>query len=387
MHILVIPSWFPSKENPISGVFFIEQAEALVKYGNNVGILEFNAKSIKDLLHGLSGIPFLPRYQFSIKNGVNYITIEYISFPRIKYLKDIQFAILNDIAMLKYKLRFGIPDIVHLHSFGMGKAAIRIKKRFNVPFVVTEHLTLFARNLLTKRELLFAKQVFRTAACRIAVSNEFCKLLHKKTGLEFVYIPNLVNTSFFKCNLSNESNDEEDFVFINVASLDDKKNHKMLLQAFYTAFRDNPRIKLFIVGKGPLEFELHQMISNLKMEERIFLQGQRSRTEVKALLCKSDAFVLSSKIETFCVAIIEALSCGLPVIATKCGGPESIIADEKLGELIEIEESALINAMKKVYNTKYDKKYIRNYAISNFSEEAVVKKLNLVYKEVLENKK
>lgn len=81
------------------------------------------------------------------------------------------------------------------------------------------------------------------------------------------------------------------------------------------------------------------------------------------------------------------MSCGLPVIATKCGGPESIIADEKLGELIEIEESALINAMKKVYNTKYDKKYIRNYAISNFSEEAVVKKLNLVYKEVLENKK
>ncbi len=387
MHILVLPSWFPTKENPISGIFSIEQAEALAKYGNQVSILEFESRSIKSVFHGLTAIPFLPKFQFSLKNGVNYLNIQYVSFPRIRYFKNMQIDILSDISIMKYKSRFGIPDIVHLHSFAMGEAAIRIKKRYHIPFVVTEHLTSFARDLITRKELRFAQNVFKAAAYRIAVSNEFCRLLYEKTGLKFSYIPNLVNTFFFECNSSDIRKKQEGFVFINVASLDSKKNHKMLLQAFYAAFKDDLKVKLCIVGRGPLEHELQQMIDNLGMQERIFLLGQKSRNEVKSLLCESDAFVLSSKIETFCVAIIEALSCGLPVIATKSGGPESIITDRRLGELVECEESALIEAMRNVYSIRYDKKFIRDYAVSNFSEGTVVKKLSLVYAKVIANTK
>ena len=112
----------------------------------------------------------------------------------------------------------------------------------------------------------------------------------------------------------------------------------MLIRAFSKAFKDQPKVNLTIVGDGPEYNNLNNLIKTLKMEKQISLYGSANREEVKMLLQKSDAFVFSSQYETFGVVLIEAMACGLPVVATKCGGPESIIDSDKVGLLSEINE-------------------------------------------------
>jgi glycosyltransferase involved in cell wall biosynthesis len=78
------------------------------------------------------------------------------------------------------------------------------------------------------------------------------------------------------------------------------------------------------------------------------------------------------------------MSCGLPVISTKCGGPESIIINKKLGILVNnnnLEE--LATGMYTLYKNKYDSDYIRKYCVENFSEEVISQKLKKVYQEVI----
>ena len=120
------------------------------------------------------------------------------------------------------------------------------------------------------------------------------------------------------------------------------------------------------------------------MKEQIRLYGFATREEILKELQSSNAFVLSSKYETFGVVLIEAMSCGLPVVSTKCGGPESIIINEKLGLLTDNNNSnALANIMLNVYKSSYDSKYIRESCIENFSQNVVALKIKKVYEDIL----
>ena len=99
----------------------------------------------------------------------------------------------------------------------------------------------------------------------------------------------------------------------------------------------------------------------------------------------ADAFVLSSRNETFGVVIIEALALGKPVIATQCGGPESILRPAD-GLLVPVDDvSAMANAMCQLIERRndYDPVEIRQSCVARFSETAIAKRLNWIYAEVL----
>jgi glycosyltransferase involved in cell wall biosynthesis len=82
--------------------------------------------------------------------------------------------------------------------------------------------------------------------------------------------------------------------------------------------------------------------------------------------------------------VIEAMSCGLPVVATRCGGPESIVDSNALGYLSDIDEEDLSLKLSQLYEHyhKFDKSYIRKHVVDNFSKEYVVSKLIKIYKSV-----
>jgi len=127
---------------------------------------------------------------------------------------------------------------------------------------------------------------------------------------------------------------------------------------------------LKILGDGEEYTNLQNEIDRLQMNEQIKLFGFAKREQVLEELKSSDVFVLSSK----------------PVISTKCGGPESIIVNDKLGILVDNEdENKLSKAMIYLYKHKkhYNSNRIRNNVIKNFSEKAIITQLIDIYQKVL----
>lgn len=381
MHILILPSWYVSSYNALSGIFFKEQAEALAKHGHHVGVIAIQGVGIRQVIDqkklDLSNSYF-------VENGVHTYRKQYLDTKLNDVIKKMKMA--SFIGMFeKYVKDQGLPDIIHIHSFMVGEYALYVKEKYNVPFVVTEHLSGFAREEMSFEDLDRAKSVFEKSSYNIAVSQQFKDLLKDKFSLEFHYIPNIVNVDFFNVQ---EFILKETYAFIHIANLDKNKNQTMLIRAFNYAFKDKPDIKLTIAGDGVEYNSLDKLIKELKMEKQISLYGRASREEVRTLLQNSDAFVLSSKYETFGVVIIEAMACGLPVLATKCGGPESIIDSDKVGLLSEIDEERFSEKLLEMYHKRndFDSSLIRKHVESNFSEEAVSVKLKEVYEKVLNDK-
>jgi len=372
MHILILPSWYPTKNNKLSGIFFKEQAEALAKQNIDVGCIAINESS--------------PRYIFSKReisfdyymkdlNNVNTTSILYPVPNRFKFLRKLIRKMIFKILFKRYIKKYGKPDLIHLHSFVYGNLAIWIKEKYNINYVATEHSTGFARGIYNKEEISYAKTIFSQSKYNICVSNELKKLLENKFDMEFQYIPNLIDTDFF----IQIKTRKEKFSFINIGFLDKKKNQSMLIKAFSKAFSNDKNILLTIVGDGIEYKNLKNLIEALNMQKQIKLYGVANRKEVLGLLQNSDAFVLSSEYETFGIVIIEAMSCGLPILSTKCGGPESILINEKLGKLVDKDIKSLSDGMLELYHTSYNNDFIRNYVIDNFSSSVVSKRLIEVY--------
>ena len=384
-HVLIIPSWYVNSYNQISGSFFREQAIALAKNPKlKVGLISVQPIGIKPIIKTKK---FIFRRGYLLDNNVHTYFFEYPHLLRNESIAEsIRLNIFKKI-FKKYVNENGLPDIVHLHSFYAGEMAIWLKGVFKIPYVVTEHSTAFSRQILTYKQKELAEKVFTQSKLNIAVSHQFKNLLEQLFNINFYYLPNIVDNYFLNLNPKQKLECSSNFIFINIGFLDKKKNQSLLINSFYKSFFTNKNIKLWIVGDGPEYSNLKKLIEELKLSDQVTLIGRVSRDKVKVLLSKSNAFVLSSQVETFGVVIIEALAMGLPVIATKCGGPESIITNKNLGLLVENDdEEAMYRALKQIFvNYKdFDRNFLIEYVKSNFSEQTIVLKLISIYSGILD---
>jgi len=122
-----------------------------------------------------------------------------------------------------------------------------------------------------------------------------------------------------------------------------QKGFDILIRAF--AALPDREIKLVILGDGPLEHELKALASELRIANRVFLQGFVPNTA--HFLRSASVFVLSSRWEGFSNALTEALAAGAPIVATDCpGSPREVLEDGRLGRLVRVENpTALANAI------------------------------------------
>jgi glycosyltransferase involved in cell wall biosynthesis len=109
-----------------------------------------------------------------------------------------------------------------------------------------------------------------------------------------------------------------------------------------------------------------------------------TRQGVRQHIQDSDIFVLPSLAETFGVVVGEAMACGKPVLATRCGGPEFILTDET-GVLVPVGDPvALADAMEKFINRKvsFNPSIIRSSVLARFGEESFLRNLSGIYDQV-----
>jgi len=386
LHILIIPSWYPAKADDIGGSFFREQALALHKRGNTVGVIALSMSSIRNWRNNF----FQPHgMQFENDEGVVTYRQQCINFtPRINKIIKARKVAIGLKLFDEYVAHNGVPDIIHVHSMvDAGFIAYRIHQKYSVPYVITEHSTAFARGLLDKKTVEKLQPVVKGSMRNIAVSNEFKILLESIfKDKKWEYIPNIVNDDFLKSKLQVNSKDES-FTFINICLLDDKKRVDILIQSFAKAFKGNLNVKLKLGGDGPIKSKLEKIVKNEGIFDQVTFLGALERKQVRNEVANADAFVLSSEYETFGVVVIEALALGKPVVATRCGGPESIVIPE-VGYLVEKNSvESLAQGMIELYKNKdrYSAENIRKYCRCHFSETAVVDKLTHIYSNVLDN--
>ena len=373
MHVLLLTISYKSKFNPLSAPFFRDQALALKNNGFEVGVLCALPVSFKSIWKNKL---FTFDEESYLDEGIHTLVSPFISIPKTpNRARRIRLEKGKEL-FRKYIENNGKPDVIHVHSFLAGELAIWIKEEYNIPYVVTEHSTGFARDIYNTSFMELAKTVFHKSAVNIAVSAQFCQLLSKKFSLDFLFVPNLVDTSFF--NLAVSDNTYDSYTFLNVAFLDKKKNHKGMIKSFSEHFKGK-KAQLLIVGDGPEANILKNFSRSLGIEKQVELLGRKSRQEVRLLMQKADCFVLSSFHETFGVVLIEAMSCGTPVLSTKCGGPESIVTNDEVGILSDFDSFGVNMAL--IYSKKYNPDTIRKYAVDHFSENVIAEKLIKIYNE------
>lgn len=271
-----------------------------------------------------------------------------------------------------------------------GLLAKEIEARFRIPYVVTEHSTGYARGTIRPRQLEIARTVARAAKMRMGVSQPLCELLRVKLGVEagpWQEMPNIVAQRFLDHPLHQRPVSDGSFRFVCVASLSKKKGFDDLLVAFAQQFQTDEQVTLDIGGAGAEVQHLMDLTERLGIQNRVRFLGALNREKVLEVMTNADAFVLASHYETFGVVVIEALALGKPVIATRCGGPETIVR-EKDGLLVPVGEiDALAAAMQELRTNfiRYEAEEIRGSCATRYSEKIVVERLTSVYCEVLAN--
>ncbi len=386
MKILILPSWYPATPGDVNGVFFREQSLALNRAGHQVGVLSVNLRSIKQLrswrLRTSSPVITIDEEVYTCRiHGTNW-------FPRLPRLSSKwQTQLLCHLYTL-YERDHGMPDLIHVHSMlPAGLAALELRESHGIPYVITEHSSAFGRGLLSATQLAQAVQVAKGAEQRWAVSSVFARLLEQQLGPAggpWQCMPNIVNQAFLDVPLPDRA--PNPFVFLNVCLHTPNKNVDLLLKAFSQQFCGCPDVLLQLGGSGPQTPELIHLANQLGIAEQVQFLGMLSRDQVRAAIAGAHAFVLASQVETFGVVLIEALAMGLPLLATRCGGPDDIVTPAN-GVLVDPGDvKQLAAGMGHLYRlaSAYKPSALRRDCAERFSEAAVISRLQAGYQLVLD---
>ncbi len=387
-HILIIPSWYPRFKGDISGSFFREQSLALLKKQCKVGIIFPEYRSMKDW-RGLFNKP----YGLTIENDSGLFTYRWHSVVFTPKFQNYNIKCWVKIGLKlfeNYINQHGRPDVLHVHSMLKGGfLAHAIYKKYGIPFVITEHCSIFLKNELSRENINSLMEIIGDANSCIAVSETFKNQLNEifETN-KWAYIPNIVNEKFTQQEIKVKEN-IDNFIYGSISLLTKNKRVDLLIHSFSEILKKYPNSILYIVGDGPEKNNLMEKVNKLNINNNIKFYGLLTRDNIVSILQNINCLVISSEFETFGVVAVEALALGKPVVSTKCGGPESII-NSKVGYLVENNsEIDLINGLIDIQKNykNFSSQEIREYCLNNFSEDIIVGKLKKIYSEILEYNK
>lgn len=368
MKILFISSWFPNKLEPTNGNFVQRHAEAVA------------LKHEVEILHTIGDFNQKETFVFDDKiiNGIRTLVV---------YYKNSKNPLQNFLRRMKaYKMGFSKmqkPELVHgnvLHNNML--FAVYLKKKYKIPFVISEHWTALQEENLAKTSAnikRIAKFIAKHADYIFPVSENLknsLKMLGIKTPMKV--ISNVVNTDIFQIR---QTDGNKSTRFLHVSSLIPRKRPDKIIETVHQLRVNGYDVSLEIGGDGDTA-TLRRLVQKLNAEEYIAVFDEISYEEVAEKMQASDCFILFSDNETQGCVILESYACGKPVIATSVGGVPEFIKPG-LGVLIEkANEQELYQSMQNFIENKiaFNKpEVLRDFVIDNFSKDIISNQFTEVY--------
>jgi len=209
--------------------------------------------------------------------------------------------------------------LFHAHSMGL-KTCFTSHSLFNIYDVASIHLN----KILVGNLASVSKIIAVSNTCRVNLIERFGLRTEKVTT-----IPNAVDASYFTPDPSLK----DPFPTINIIVINRmvyRKGADLLAQVVPRICLKYPNVNFIIGGDGPKRLLLDEMRERYQLHDRVELLGSIPHTEVRQVLCRGSLFLNCSLTESFCIAILEAASCGLFVVSTRVGGIPEILPPDMI---------------------------------------------------------
>jgi glycosyltransferase involved in cell wall biosynthesis len=405
--ILVLSPWYPSLENRVQGIFVQEQSALMaedfdvrVLVGKPIHISRFDfllqkikTKYLKQNLPSkISPYPIAPPEAYE----ATYFYSPDLEAHHNLYLMEECFKTALTYWIEKENWK---PDLIHAHVTNSGGIVGNfLSKNFDIPIILTEHTGQF---LLHKYSPFLIHNIIKTLRevdVLVAVGNRQRQLIYlHEVQRPIKVIGNMIDTEKFFV-ASNTSSSSEKFSILTISRASFEKDlttfllsMKHLIHIDSSISIHNLEVNIVLGGSSTVSIagkDYKQICQELDIHQYCHFHFGVSRHNIASFYQNCDVFVSSSIVESFGVAICEALMCGKPVVSTANGGVEDMVNQEN-GMIVPLQDyQAMAEAILKIKNKEitFDPQKVRQSVVGKYGKEAFKNKLSKIYLDMMNSK-
>ena len=274
-------------------------------------------------------------------------------------------------------------DVIHSHFYAAAAPARHLARRLGIPYVHTEHSSNLAApdpgKYVSSSGMAMMRLVFGAAAVVTFVGkNQLAAAESLRLPGRFTILPNPVQPACFAVKAASSERRRR---LVTVGDLIPRKRHDLLLRAFALVHARDPAVELDIVGAGPEEPRLRDLLRDLDIGTAARLLGALPREAVAETLSRSDLYVHTSERESFGVSIVEALLTGLPIVSVRCGGVTDELSPHSSIVIESDEPAELARAIEAALRSErfVDPGTIATWALEHYGPSEVAGRIRAVY--------
>lgn len=369
---LLFSTLYPSSVRPLHGIFIETRLRELLKSGQVetrvvAPVPWFPSSHPRwGSYAGFAGTPRRERH-----NGIDVLHPRYPLVPKVGMTSAPLFVALAAAPSVRRLLDEGFDfDVIDAHYYYPdGVAAALLAKWFGKPLTITAR----GSDLTVLTQFRLPLKMMRWAASRADASIGVCAAL-ANVFLEWgvakqrVHVMrNGVDTQLFK---PRHQTDEIDLrqqygqpLLLSVGRLVELKGHHLVIEALSVVRLTYPATHLVIVGDGPELGALQALVARHELNHAVTFAGAVPQQELCRWYGASDLMILASRSEGWANVLLESMACGTPVLSTRLWGTPEVVADDRVGLLVDRRDTAsLVDGIMSMLAAPRDRKTVRQYA-------------------------
>lgn len=381
LHVLVLCTWYPSPKDKLIGIYHKIFCKALADYGVKANILYVERLPFSNVLR----FPFLKKYSQEQNDGYTTYFRKMLHLGRLSYDLHMRSYVKNvERLYRRYEKLHGKPDVIHAQvTTPAGYAACILGKKLGIPVVITEHATYF-ETFFSGNDAPYAQYALKNADRLTCVGKFMVDIFAKNGGDGMQVLPNIVDCSTFSGPKARKADDV--LRLTTVCALRPQKEIQIAAAALKILKEkaDFPAFRYTVVGDGHYGDFYKNAVKELGMEEYVDFVGRKDSTEIAQILSHTDILLMPSSMETFGIPAIEALAAGVPVVSTRCCGPEGFLTPE-CSEMSNVNDpQSFADAIERMVHRlpTMNEQAVRAVA-AQFDSEAVAKQAVGIYREII----